>query len=135
MIRTYTELERLKTFEERYDYLRLNGQVGKASFGFDRYLNQMLYRSRRWLRVRDLLIIRDKGCDLGIEDRLIYDKVLIHHMNPISIEDIKSGNEDVFNPIFLISTSERTHQAIHYGDESLLEKDPIIRYRGDTILW
>lgn len=135
LIRTYRELQRLKTFEERYNYLRLIGKVGVSTFGFDRYLNQMLYRSKRWLYTRDEVIIRDEACDLGVPGYDIFDKIIIHHMNPISKEDIEEANDFIFDKNFLICTSNRTHQAIHYGDESLLSKPPIIRRPGDTIPW
>lgn len=135
MIRTYRELRKLNSFEERYDYLRLKGDVGRSTFGFDRYLNQMLYRSRRWLRTRDEIIIRDEGCDLGISGYDIFSKIIIHHMNPLSIDDIEDAKDEIFDPEFLICTSHRTHMAIHYGDESLLAKAPIIRRPGDTIPW
>lgn len=134
-IRTYSELKRLKSFEERFDYLKLDGSVGQTTFGFDRYLNQMLYQSKRWRQVRDKVIMRDNGCDLGIEGYEIHDQIIIHHLNPISIDDILEENEDVFNLEFLISTSKRTHNAIHYGDESLLPKSPIERRPNDTCPW
>lgn len=135
MIRTYRELQKLISFEERYQYLKLKGIVGESTFGFDRYLNQMLYRSRRWQRVRNEVIIRDSACDLGILDREIFDRVIVHHMNPISLEDIENENDEIFNPNFLISTSYKTHLAIHYGDDSLLSKQLIVRQTGDTKLW
>lgn len=135
MRRTYRELSKLKTFEERYRYLNLIGKVGETTFGFDRYLNQMLYTSDRWRKARQLVIIRDNGCDLGIEDYQINDKVIIHHMNPITIEDIENDNPDIFNPEYLICVSDRTHKAIHYGDENLLPKKPIERRPGDTCPW
>jgi hypothetical protein len=135
MIRSYSELIELKTIRDRYEYLKLNGTVGKQSFGWDRFFNQRFYHSLAWKRVRNLVIIRDGGCDLGIPDFEIHDKILIHHMNPIWIEDLRSGNQDILNPNFLITTSERTHQAIHYGDDSLLPQAPIIRKPGDTNLW
>jgi hypothetical protein len=134
-IRTFTELHRLKSFDERYEYLRLKGIVGESTFGFDRYLNQMLYTSRRWLKVRDNVIIRDEGCDLGIIDYEIKGTIIVHHMNPISIEDIEKENSKILDPEFLICTSSNTHLAIHYGDKSLLPKLPIIRYSGDTSPW
>jgi len=133
--RTFTELQRLRTFKERYDYLRLKGFVGESTFGFDRYLNQMLYTSIRWRRVRDEIIVRDGGCDLGIVGYEIHGKILIHHMNPISVEDIEKDRSDIFNPEFLICTSLNTHQAIHYSDESLLPKLPVVRLPGDTSPW
>lgn len=135
MIRRYSELERLKTFEERYNYLQLKGSVGRSTFGFDRYINQKFYRSNKWLQIRNQVILRDEGCDLGIIGYEIYDHIVIHHMNPVSKEDIIHGNDIVFNLDFLICTSHRTHTAIHYGDSSLLYKKPIIRRPGDTILW
>lgn len=135
MIRTYTELKRLQTFKSRYDYLKLKGEVGESTFGFDRYINQMLYRSRRWRSVRDEVIIRDLGCDLGIEGYDIYDKIIIHHMNPITMEDIELDADYIYDPEFLIATSHRTHLAIHYGDEKLLPAPPIERKRNDTIPW
>lgn len=134
-IRTYSELITLPTFEERYRYLRLGGRVGEETFGFDRYLNQLLYKSDKWLRVRDKVILRDNGCDLGIEGREIRGKILVHHMNPITVEDIVLGREEVFDPEFLISTVKSTHDAIHYGDESLLILAPIERSRYDTCPW
>jgi hypothetical protein len=134
-VRSYSELENLKTFKERYEYLRLKGVVGKSTFGYDRYLNQMLYKSRRWRQSRDEVIIRDEGCDLGIKDYLITTQILIHHMNPITQEDIANGKDIIYDPNFLISTTPSTHLAIHYGDESLLAKPPVIRHPGDTIPW
>jgi len=134
-IRTYSELRKLYSFEDRYNYLRLIGNVGKETFGFDRYLNQMLYRSKRWLEVRNEIIIRDEACDLGIPGYDIVDKIIIHHMNPLTKDDIEEGNDVIFEKNFLICTSHRTHMAIHYGDESLLFKPPTNRYSGDTIPW
>lgn len=134
-IRCYKELSRLKTFEERYKYLKLSGVVGEATFGYDRYLNQVLYNSPRWRKVRDIVIVRDNGCDLGADGYEINDKVIVHHMNPITVEDIEEENDDIFNPEFLISTSDRTHKAIHYSDESLLPQTPIERRPGDTCPW
>ena len=135
IVRSYLELKELKTIEERYQYLKFNGIVGKQSFGWDRYFNQRFYHSLAWKRVRDRVIIRDSGCDLGITGFEIRDKIIIHHMNPIWIEDLRSGNQDILNSEFLICTSDRTHQAIHYGDESLLPQVPIVRKPGDTNLW
>ena len=135
-IRTYSELMTLPTFEQRYQYLRLSGRVGADTFGFDRYLNQRLYqRDPRWKDVREHVIIRDNGCDLGIEDRMIFDKVLVHHMNPVTIDDILKEREWIFDPEFLICTSHITHNAIHYGDENLLMKAPIERRPNDTCPW
>jgi len=135
MIRTYSELIKLKTFEERYKYLKLGGSVGKSTFGFDRYLNQMLYTSSRWRSLRDHIIIRDNACDLGIKDREILSKIIIHHMNPITPDDIRYARDHVFDPEFLICTSSNTHNAIHFGDESLLYSLPPERKPGDTTLW
>ena len=135
IFRTYSELSRLQTFDERFDYLQLNGVVGKDTFGFDRYFNQLFYRSKEWKRIRNIVIIRDNGCDLGCEGYDIYDKILIHHMNPISIEDINKSSDILLNPEFLICTSQLTHNAIHYGDKSQLIKEPLIRTPGDTCPW
>lgn len=135
MIRTYSDLRSYKTFIDRYNYLKLRGSVGVETFGFDRYLNQTLYRSRRWRRVRDEVIIRDNGCDLGLDGYDIYDKIIIHHMNPLTIEDIENDVDDIYDPEFLICVSFMTHQAIHYGDESLLPKEPIERRPHDTCPW
>lgn len=134
-IKTYSELILLPTFEERFGYLQLNGSVGKETFGFDRYLNQNFYRSAEWKRVRDKVIIRDNGCDLGIEDRLIYGNVLIHHMNPIDDKDIYNLTDILLNPEYLICVSHITHNAIHYGNEELLVKAPIVRTKNDTCPW
>lgn len=134
-IRTYSELITLPTFEERFKYLQLNGQVGKDTFGFDRYINQNFYRSLEWKRVRDKVILRDNGCDLGVEGYKIHGRILIHHMNPITIKDIESMSEYLLNPEYLISTVHNTHNAIHYGDESLLITAPIERRKNDTCLW
>lgn len=133
--RTYTELSRLHKFKDRYDYLRLRGRVGEATFGFDRWLNQRFYRSHEWKRTRDFVIVRDQSCDLGIPGYEIHSGLLIHHMNPVSREDIQHGGEWLVNPEFLITTSLRTHNAIHYGDESLLPRGPVVRKLGDTTLW
>ena len=134
-IRTYSELCQLSTFEERFDYLRLDGVVGKDTFGFDRYLNQQFYRSSEWKRIRDLVILRDNGCDLGVEDYEIRGRILIHHINPISVEDIHTMSDLLMNPEYLICTSHRTHNAIHYGDESLIITTPIERTQNDTCPW
>ena len=134
-IKTYSELSKLITFEERYNYLRLNGLVGKETFGFDRYLNQVVYRSSKWRSIRDFVIFRDNGCDLGIEGREIHGRIIIHHMNPITIQDITQQTEFLLDPEFLISTVHNTHNAIHYGDEDLLIKTPIERTKNDTCPW
>ena len=135
VVRSYFELQRIKTFKARYEYLRLTAIVGEATFGFDRYLNQILYRSSHWAKVRDAVIIRDSGCDLGIADYEISGKIIIHHMNPITVEDVRSERDDIFDPEFLICVSHNTHQAIHYGDSSLLPQLPVKRYPGDTCPW
>lgn len=134
-IRTYSELITLSTFEERYQYLRLGGKVGEETFGFDRYINQIFYKSKEWLSIRDHVITRDNGCDLGIEDREIYGRILIHHMNPITKEDILNRSEYLLNPEYLICTVKNTHDAIHYGDGSLLITAPIERRKNDTCPW
>ena len=134
-IRTYSELIQLPTFEERFDYLRLNGVVGKDTFGFDRYLNQQFYRSSEWKRIRDQVILRDNGCDLGVEGYEIRGRILIHHINPISVEDIHTMSDLLMNPEYLICISHRTHNAIHYGDDSLIITAPIERTQNDTCPW
>ena len=134
-IKRYSELILLPTFEERYKYLQLNGVIGDETFGFDRYINQMFYRSQEWRQVRDYVIVRDNGCDLGIEGHEISGKILIHHMNPIGIKDIQQVNKFLLDPEYLITTMLSTHNAIHYGDESLLVKDPIERSKNDTCPW
>lgn len=134
-IKTYSELARLSTFEERFEYLRLDGLVGRETFGFDRYLNQVFYRSQKWKRARDHVIFRDNGCDLGVEGYEIYGRIIIHHMNPITIEDIERESEFLLDPEFLICTIHNTHNAIHYGDESLLITAPVVRTRNDTCPW
>lgn len=134
-ILNYSELRQIKTFDGRYNYLRLFGKVGDQTFGFDRLINQMFYKSREWKRVRDFVIVRDNGCDLGINGHEIYDKILIHHMNPISISDIQSQTEFLLNPEYLISTTQTTHNAIHYGDEKLLQQPVIERKKNDTCPW
>ena len=134
-IRTYSELCRLSSFEDRYHYLALRGQVGRSTFGFDRYLNQQFYTSRQWRHVRQNVIARDLGCDLGIEGYEIYDRVIIHHLNPMVADDIVHGESSILDPEFLISTTHRTHNAIHYGDERLLARPLVERYPGDTKLW
>lgn len=134
-IKTYSELARFETFEERYRYLRLHGSVGSETFGFDRYLNQVFYQSPKWKSVRDYVIIRDKGCDLGVEGFEIHGRILIHHINPITLEDIEKESAFLLDPEYLISTTHNTHNAIHYGDESLLIRAPIERTRNDTCPW
>lgn len=134
-IRTYSELIKLPTFKERFRYLKLNGKVAEETFGFDRYLNQQFYKSNEWLELRDYIIIRDCGCDLGIEDREIYKRIIIHHMNPITKYDIINRTDMLLNPEYLICTTKRTHDAIHYGDESILYDLPIERTKNDTCPW
>lgn len=136
MIRTYSELSKLKTFKERYEYLRLeDGCVGKDTFGYDRYLNQHFYKTVEWKRLRDQLIIRDNGCDLGIDGYRIYGRIIIHHMNPITKDDILGRSEYLMNPEYLICTTHNTHNAIHYGDSSLLITAPVERAKNDTCPW
>jgi hypothetical protein len=134
-VKSYSELILLPTFEERYRYLKLNGAVGVETFGFDRYLNQVFYNSQRWKRVRDHVIIRDNGCDLGVDGYDIHTKILIHHMNPITVYDIENESAFLLDPEFLICTTHNTHNAIHYGDENLLIKAPIERVPNDTCPW
>lgn len=135
MIKTYSELRHFATFEERFAYLKLGGVVGASTFGFDRYLNQDFYRSSLWKRARRDVIARDQGCDLAMGDYPIYDRVYVHHMNPMTAENIKSSDLDIINPEFLICVTHNTHNAIHYGDESLLPKPVVDRVPGDTKLW
>lgn len=134
-IRTYSELITIPTFEERYKYLRLGGRVGEETFGFDRYLNQIFYKDPEWLSARDRVILRDNGCDLGVEGREIHNRIIVHHMNPVTKEQILNRDSDLFNPEYLICTVKRTHDAIHYGDDSLLYKDPVERTKNDTCPW
>lgn len=135
MIRHYADLARLKTFEERYSYLRLRGEVGSATFGFDRYINQRFYTSRMWKQTRNYVIDRDNGCDLGIPGYEIFSRLMIHHMNPMTAEDVIQGEEALLDPDFLITTTHRTHNAIHYGDRSQLVQPVRERRHGDTKLW
>lgn len=135
MSRSYSELKKLYTLLERWEYLRLFGSVGEKTFGFDRYLNQILYRSKEWLRARDKVIIRDNGCDLGIPGFDLRDRIVIHHMNPISIEEIESNDKTIYDEEFLICCSHNTHLAIHYANFSLLPKIPKERSHGDTSPW
>ena len=135
MIRTYSELRRLPTFEERYDYLVLHGEVGKSTFGFDRYVNQQFYTSTEWRQLRHFIIARDNGCDLGIPGHDIHDRIIIHHMTPMTVAHIEDGDASILDPEYLISTTFRTHNAIHYGDKRLLPKPHVPRKLGDTKLW
>lgn len=135
-IKTYSELIALPTFEERYRYLRLDGEIGKETFGFDRWLNQVFYNSKEWKAFRRDIIVRDMGCDLGVKDREIIGSIMIHHMNPISLDDILHRRiEILMNPENSICTSLTTHNAIHYGDDSLLVKGPVERRKNDTCPW
>ena len=134
-IKTYSELIQIPTFEERYEYLRIGGRVGEETFGFDRYLNQVFYKSDEWLSIRDFVIIRDNGCDLAMEDRPIHGRIIVHHMNPISKEDILHNSKYLLDPEYLICTIKNTHDAIHYGDKNLLVTLPIERYKNDTCPW
>ena len=134
-IRTYSELRRLPTIMERFEYLQLRGEVGSATFGSDRWLNQYFYKSREWRDARDYVIVRDNGCDLGVPGYEIHADLVVHHMNPIREKDIEEGNPDIVDPEFLITTSLLTHNAIHYGDASLLPRGLTTRKPGDTTLW
>lgn len=143
-VRRYSDLITFSTFEERYDYLRLFGKVGEDTFGFERYLNQTFYRSDKWKEIRREVILRDNACDLGMADRPIlglseldrrYNFVVIHHMNPITKDDIIEMSPFLVDPQYLICCTDRTHRAIHYGNEELLIKDPVVRYPNDTTLW
>ena len=134
-IKTYSELITIPTFEERFEYLQLKGSVGKDTFGYDRHLNQVLYRSPEWKRLRNQIIIRDCGCDLACEGYDIHSKVLIHHLNPITVEDVLVRSRKVFDPDNLVCVSHNTHNAIHYGDVDLLVTGPIIRTKNDTCPW
>ena len=135
MIRSYRELSRLDSFLERFEYLKLTGSVGQETFGFDRYLNQAFYKSQQWINARRFAIARDLGNDLGVHGFAIHDRVLVHHMNPITPDDIAEGNEAILDPEYLICTSLDTHNAIHYGDASRLRSGPNERLPGDTKLW
>ena len=134
-IRTYSELITIPTFEERYNYLKLNGIVGKETFGYDRYLNQLLYRSSDWRSFRDRIIIRDNGCDLACEGFELQSRIIVHHIDPITVEDILNKHPKVFDPENVVSTSHNTHLAIHYGDKNLISIGPINRYKNDTCPW
>lgn len=134
-IRTYSELINIPTFEERFRYLQLDGTVGVDTFGFDRIFNQLFYRSSEWRRIRDIVITRDYGRDLAVEGYEIHGRIIIHHMNPITLDDLDKKSEFLLNPEYLITTTHTTHNAIHYGDENLLPKSPIERSRNDTCPW
>ena len=134
-MRTYSELSKLKTFKERFEYLKLDGLIGEETFGWDRYLNQVFYKSPEWRSTRDKIIVRDNGRDLGVEGYDIFGKIIIHHMNPMSLGDIANRNPDIFNPEYLICVSHETHNAIHYGDANQLNLGPIERTVNDTGPW
>lgn len=134
-VKTYSELVPLKTFEERFRYLKLNGMVGEETFGFDRFINQKFYKSREWKSIRDFVILRDNGCDLGIDGYEIHGDIFIHHMNPVSLNDIETMSDFLLSPEYLIATTLRTHNAIHYGDETLLIVPPAERIMNDTCPW
>lgn len=135
MSRSYSEMITFKTFDERYDYLRLRASVGEATFGFDRWLNQQFYRSTQWKHIRNTVIARDLGLDLGVEGYEIHDRISIHHMNPMTADQVEIGDPNILNPEYLVVTSHNTHNAIHYGDKSLISQGPIRRTSGDTTLW
>lgn len=134
-IKTYSELVTIPTFEERFEYLQLKGSVGKDTFGYDRYLNQILYNSPEWKKLRNQIIIRDNGCDLACEGYDISGRILIHHLNPIMVDDVTSRNRKVFDPDNLVCVTHSTHNAIHYGDASLLVTGPVVRTKNDTCPW
>lgn len=135
-MRTYSELIELPTFEERFQYLKLDQRIGEDTFGFDRYLNQRFYRSEEWRQVRNEVIVRDNGCDLAIPDREIFGRIIVHHMNPISLDDIDGNEKYILDPEYLITTVKTTHDAIHFGDESILiSSEPIVRTQNDTCPW
>ena len=134
-IRSYTELSRIHNFEDRFEYLSLRGRVGESTFGYDRYVNQEFYRSTQWKQIRDRVIARDEGCDLGIDGYEIHDKIFIHHMNPMKLSDIVDANDVILDPEYLVAVTHRTHQAIHYGDKNMIRQPYIPRRAGDTKLW
>ena len=135
MRRSYADLSRLETFEERYRYLALSGSVGQATFGFDRYLNQKFYSSKQWRDIRHAVIVRDDGCDLGVEGYDIHDRIYIHHLNPMTVADIERGNDSILDLDNLIAVTHQTHNAIHYGDETKIRRPFVERSPGDTKLW
>lgn len=134
-IRSYSELRRLNTLEERFKYLALNGQVAETTFGVDRHINQAFYTSKQWRDIRHEVILRDSGCDLGIDGYQIYQGLYIHHMNPLTVSAIVGGDVEILDPEYLITVTHKTHNAIHYGDESQLPRPPVERRAGDTKLW
>lgn len=135
IVRTYTELSKIDGFEERYRYLKLSGSVGESTFGFDRYINQAFYRSSTWKQIRNHVIARDSGLDLGVAGYEIFDRIIVHHMNPMVADEIEEADPSILDPEFLITTTHKTHNAIHYGDEKLLGSGMAIRRPGDTLLW
>lgn len=134
-IKTYSELSRLETIEDRYKYLRLSAGVGEPTFALERYVNQQFYRSTQWQQIRNHIIVRDNGCDLGVDGYEVHGRLTIHHMNPMTVDDIRDGNEAILDPEYLIAVAHRTHNAIHYGDERQLPRPPVERRAGDTKLW
>ena len=134
-IRSYKELSKLETFEDRFEYLSLRGVVGESTFGFDRWINQQFYKSKQWKDLRHHIILRDEGCDLGVDGYEIFGRLIIHHMNPMVTNDIIHGDDAILNPEYLITTTHKTHNAIHYGDASLLPKQYVPRQKNDTKLW
>jgi hypothetical protein len=134
-MKSYRELRRFDTFDERFEYLSLHGVVCRATFGYDRYLNQALYHSREWKHTKNDIVLRDNGCDLGIQGYEIYGQLLIHHINPITFEDIETGADWVFDPDNLITTKFETHNALHYGNIDTLPQPPVVRRKSDTCLW
>ena len=134
-IRTYRELVRLHTFKERFEYLSLRGSVGYATFGYERWVNQAFYRSAQWRHIRQQVIARDLACDLAFPDHEIHDRLIVHHMNPMSADEIVDAEDVILDPEFLITTQHATHNAIHYGDASLLPAPLVERRPGDTKLW
>lgn len=134
-IRRYSELIKIDNYLDRFEYLKLGGKVGTETFGFERYLNQKFYQSKEWKRVRDAIIIRDNGCDMAFSGREIQSKIIIHHINPVLPKDIIDKEDWILNPEFLVCVSKQTHDAIHYGDKSLLMLDPVIRTKNDTCPW
>lgn len=134
-MRTYSELSKINSYEERFEYLKLNGFVGVETFGFDRYINQRFYKSLEWKRIRDKVIIRDNGCDLGVEGYEIHGRILIHHMNPVTPDELRSNLDLLLNPEYLICVAHNTHNAIHYGDSDLLITAPVERTAFDTCPW
>lgn len=134
-IRTYSELKSFSTFDERFEYLKLDGSVGHSTFGFDRWINQRFYTSWEWKKAREAVIVRDNGCDLGINGHEIHADILVHHINPMTVDDIRNGEDWMINPEYLITTSKRTHNAIHYGNNLQMPKIVTERKMGDTKLW